>query len=82
MWPEIIVIDLIIGLYKNPSKIQRIGESWSKTMITDIPDPMRLRTKQARKVRRAFKIVLAIGGIFILSMNFLRDLSLVLSLIT
>ena len=82
MWPELLLIDLIIGLYKNPSKVQRVGELWSKTTITDIPDPMRLRTKQARKVRRAFKIVLAIGGAFILSMNFLRDLGLVLSLIT
>lgn len=82
MWPELMLIDFIIGLYKSPSKVQRFGEIMSETKVTEIPDPMRLRTKQARKVRRVFKIVLAIGGAFILSMNFLRDVALVISLIT
>ena len=51
-------------------------------MSTKVPDPMWKNTKQARKVRRAFKIVMAIGGALVLSLHIITDLALILDLIT
>jgi hypothetical protein len=78
IWPEIIILDFIVGFLMKPSKIQRAGEIWSKTTVIEIPDPMRLKTKQARKVRRVFKIVLSIGGALLLLFYLLNDVFLVL----
>ena len=82
MRAEFMLIDIIVGLYMNPSKLRRGGSIISKTMSTKVPDPMWKNTKQARKVRRAFKIVMAIGGALVLSLHVITDLALILDLIT
>lgn len=82
MRAEFMLIDIIVGLYMNPSKLRRGGSIISKTTSTKVPDPMWKNTKQARKVRRAFKIVMAIGGALALSLHVITDLVLILDLIT
>ena len=82
MRAEFMLIDIIVGLYMNPSKLRRGGSIISKTTSTKVPDPMWKNTKQARKVRRAFKIVMAIGGALVLSLHVITDLALILDLIT
>ena len=82
MRAEFMLIDIIVGLYMNPSKLRRGGSIISKTTSNKVPDPMWKNTKQARKVRRAFKIVMAIGGALVLSLHVITDLALILDLIT
>ena len=82
MRAEFMLIDIIVGLYMNPSKLRRGGSIISKTTSNKVPDPMWKNTKQARKVRRAFKIVMAIGGALALSLHVITDLVLILDLIT
>ncbi len=82
MRAEFMLIDIIVGLYMNPSKLRRGGSVISKTITTKVPDPMWKNTKQARKVRRAFKIVMAIGGALALSLHLITDLALIFDLIT
>jgi uncharacterized RDD family membrane protein YckC len=79
---EFMLIDIIVGLYMNPSKLRRGGSIISKTITKKVPDPMWKNTKQARKVRRAFKIVMAIGGALVLSLHIITDLVLIFDLMT
>ncbi|MHA1944822.1 MAG: RDD family protein [Candidatus Hodarchaeales archaeon] len=82
MRAELMLLDIIVGLYIKPSKIRRAGSIVSKTMTVEIPDPLAKNTKQSKKVRRAFKIVMAIGGALALSLHVITDLALILDLIT
>jgi uncharacterized RDD family membrane protein YckC len=82
MRAEFMLFDIIVGLYMKPSKMRRAGSIVSKTMTVEIPDPLAKNTKQSRKVRRVFKIVMAIGGALVLSLHIIADLALILDLIT